>query len=171
MAKKKKTKNSKIFQILIIVFVLMSILFSALAVIFAIGMIPTLVSLIVDRTKDKIRTLTIASMNFAGCVPFAVEVFNKGNNIETAITYIAEPRTIVVIYFAAAMGYLIDWAVTGIVSSMALQKAKKRLLEIEQEKNNLVERWGLEVSGTIPIDEYGFPLVSDNPSNNIEKNS
>lgn len=157
MAKKKSKKTAVKIQIFLIISVLVGILFSAISMILAVGMIPTLVAVIVDRTEGKMRSLTIGLMNFAGCVPFVIEVFKKGNSVETAITYIVEPRTIVVIYFAAAMGYLIDWAMTGLVSSLVLQKTKNRMKEIEKIKSELVGRWGIEVTGTIPLDQYGFP--------------
>lgn len=154
---KKKYKIGWKGQILLIGSIITSVLFSAVSIILFIGMVPTIVCAIVDRTQGKIKTLTIGAMNLAGCVPFVVEVFLRGNNIETAINYIIQPRTIVVMYFAAAIGYLIDWAMTGIVSTIMVQKYKKRLKTIEQEKLVLTERWGLEVSGTIPLDEQGFP--------------
>lgn len=158
MAKrKKKQKGLWKKQVFLIVGILSTVMFSALAVIVAVGMIPTFVAAIVDQTAGKMRTLTIGAINFAGCAPFMMEVFHKGNNIEIAINYIIQPRTIVVIYFAAAMGYLIDWAMTGIVSSIMVQKSKSRLGDIKKEQGALVERWGQEVTGSIPLDEYGFP--------------
>lgn len=159
MAKKKKSSAAgwKI-QLLIIVGLIGAVLFSAMAAILLIGMIPSIVSLIVDQTKGKTRTLTVACVNFAGCTPFLVEVFRKGNDMSTAIQYILEPRTIVVMYLAAGMGYLIDWAMTGIVSSIMVQKAKRRIKDIERQKKDLIERWGPEVTGTMPLDQFGFPI-------------
>ncbi|MFA5593602.1 MAG: hypothetical protein WC989_09865 [Micavibrio sp.] len=143
-------------QILLIATIMAGFVFSATAIIFAIGMIPTIVAAIVDRTEGRLRAMTIGAMNFAGCMPFAIEVFTKGNSIDIAINYIVQPRTIVVMYFAAAMGYLIDWAMTGIVSSIMIQRGRKRLKDIEKSKVEMTERWGPEVTGTIPLDEYGF---------------
>lgn len=162
MAKRKRRKVGWKGQILLIVSLLVCILFSALAIILAIGMIPTIVAAIVDRTEGKMRAVTVGAINFAGCTPFMIEVFKKGNTMDVAIAYIVQPRTIVVMYFAAAMGYLIDWAMTGIVSSIMVQKTKRRLKDIEKTKKELIERWGPEVTGTIPLDEYGFPKPAPN---------
>lgn len=158
MAKRKNKKVSGFAaQILLIALIMTGVLFVAQAVILVIGMIPTIVAAIVDRTEGRMRAMTIGAINFAGCAPFMIEIFKKGNNVETAMTYVLEPRTIVVIYFAAGMGYLIDWAMTGIVSSMMVQKAKTRLKEIQKLQKDLTDRWGMEVTGTIPLDEFGFP--------------
>ena len=65
---------------------------------------------------------------------------------------------IVVMYSAAAIGYLIDWAMTGLVSGILYDRGQKRTVTIQKKQEELVERWGKEVTGTIPLDEYGFPL-------------
>lgn len=147
-------------QILFICVLLASVMFASISVIIVVGMIPTIVAAIVDRSEGRMRALTIGAMNFAGCAPFILEIFKKGNSLETSIAYMLEPRTIVVIYFAAAMGYLIDWAMTGIVSSVLVQKTKNRLMDIQKDQKALTERWGMEVTGTIPLDEFGFPVQS-----------
>lgn len=164
MAKKKQKKPSawKI-HVLSAVGLMMGIVYSAMAIVFVVGMIPTLVCSIVDKSVNRTKTITVAAMNFAGCVPFMLEVWKKGGSLDTAITYILEPRTIVVMYFAALMGYLIDWAVTGIVSSVMVQRGKARMVAIREHQKELVERWGPEVTGNIPLDQYGFPIESALP--------
>lgn len=161
-ASTKKRKKKQSFgwkgQIFLICLLLASVMFASLAVIVVVGMVPTIVAAIVDRSEGRMRALTIGAMNFAGCAPFMLEIFKKGNSLETSIAYMLEPRTIVVIYFAAAMGYLIDWAMTGIVSSVLVQKTKNRLRDIQKSQKELTERWGVEVTGTIPLDEFGFPV-------------
>lgn len=164
-ASTKKRKKKQSFgwkgQIFLICLLLASVMFASLAVIVVVGMVPTIVAAIVDRSEGRMRALTIGAMNFAGCAPFMLEIFKKGNSLETSIAYMLEPRTIVVIYFAAAMGYLIDWAMTGIVSSVLVQKTKNRLRDIQKSQKELTERWGVEVTGTIPLDEFGFPVESN----------
>lgn len=144
-------------QVLMIFSLMACVLFSAMSIILVIGMIPTIVAAVVDRTEGRMRMFTVGAINIAGCAPFMIEVFKKGNNVETAVSYIMQPRTIVVMYFAAGMGYLIDWAMTGIVSSIMVKKAQGRLKDIQGAQQELIQRWGPEVTGTIPLDEYGFP--------------
>lgn len=158
MANKRSKRAAWLFQIVIVLGVLTAILFSAEAIILAVGMIPTLVAVIVDRSEHKVRSLTIGMLNFAGCMPFMIEVFAKGNDIQAALSYVTQPRTIVVIYFAAGMGYMINWMMAGLMSSILIQKTKRRVKEIEGLKAELVDRWGQEVTGSIPLDSYGFPI-------------
>jgi len=160
-------------QILLIVGIILSVVFAAQSIILMIGMIPTIVLMIVDRSRGKIKTMTVGMSNFAGCVPFMAEVYKKGNEIGYALNYAMEPRTIVVMFTAAAVGYLIHWATRGVAAGIMAQRARARLKDIEKEKQKLIERWGIEVSGTIPLDEYGFPLekTADDQKNNPDHSS
>ncbi|MBN8521926.1 MAG: hypothetical protein J0L77_08550 [Alphaproteobacteria bacterium] len=139
---------------------LLGVVFLPTTIILAVGMLPTGAALLIDKTRGKVRTLTIGSMNLAGCVPFILELWMRGHTFDNAMGYLMEPRTIVVMYFAAAIGYMIDWAMTGIVIGIMSEKGKARVKQIEKEKQALITRWGEEVTNTLPLDEDGFPIVS-----------
>lgn len=159
MAKRRKKKSGGWkLHVLSGAGLMLGIVYSAMAIVLMIGMVPTLVAAIVDKSATRTKTMTIGVMNFAGCMPFMLEVWKKGGSLDTAITYVVEPRTIVVMYFSALMGYLINWAVTGIVSSVMVQRGKARMIAIREHQKDLVERWGEEVTGNVPLDEYGFPI-------------
>lgn len=164
MAKKKKAKTRIGWrtQLVLISALICSVVFSSMSVIMAVGMIPTIVCGVVDRSKYRLRTWTVGAMNFAGCAPFMMEVWKKGATIELSLKYISEPRTVVVMFFAASMGYVIDWAMTGMVSSIMVQRGKSRLKDIHKQQKELVERWGAEITGLIALDEFGFP--KDDPT-------
>jgi hypothetical protein len=53
------------------------------------------------------------------------------------------------------------------VSSILVQKTKIRLKEIQKDQKDLTERWGVEVTGTVPLDEFGFPR--ENPAAKAEE--
>lgn len=138
-------------------------LFLPTTVMLVVGMMPTLVMLVVDRTKERLRALTVGSMNLAGCMPFVMELWQREHTIHMALSYLTQPRTIVVMYFAAAIGYMIEWMVSGLVAGVAAQKAQSRIAAIEKKHIEMEHRWGAEVNGTVPLDDEGFPL--DAPQN------
>ncbi len=125
------------------------------------AMMPTLVAGLVDRGGKGTRALTVGSMNLAGCTPFLLELWTSGHTAENALTIISNPRTVVVIYCAAGIGYLIDWAMSGIVATVMIQRSGARLKDIKKRQTDLVERWGQEVTGLLPLDAYGFPFEND----------
>lgn len=158
MAKKKKKLGWR-DKIIIAFLCALGIVFSSTAVVLVLGMLPTVAAYIWDRSKEKLTALTVGAMNLAGCFPFILEVWFDGpNDMYAAFGKFEEIRTWIVIYMAAAIGWLIDWAMTGIIATIMYQKGQARMEEIKKIQKKLIERWGPEVTGTIPLDEYGYPI-------------
>lgn len=127
-------------------------------ILLAVGMLPSAVIFLFDRTPGKSRALAVGAMNLAGCMPFVMDLWSRGHTIETSFQFITDPRVMVIMYFAAAIGYMIEWAITGLVASILVQQAKSRIQAIEKRKADLERRWGAEVSGRFTLDADGFPL-------------
>lgn len=162
-SKKSKAKKQVKFKDVIFVvssLVTMLVFFPTTIVIF-IGMLPTLVAYIVDRSIEKNKTFTIGALNFAGCFPYLLTLWTKDNSIDGAVDIIQSPKAIIVMYTLAGIGYIINWAVTIMVSSLMVQKSQMRLKRIENEKNFLEERWGEEVNGKYDLDHHGFPIQKE----------
>jgi hypothetical protein len=158
---RKKTKKQKLGlkgQMLLSVAIIGAAIFIASAVFLIIAMTPTLVTLIADRSKERLKSYTIGFMNFAGAFPFWLDLVTTNHKIDYAINLATQPATIVVIYAAAAIGYLINWSIVGIVANVMVQKANKRVNVIEDRKLELKQRWGDEVTGDIRLDKDGFPI-------------
>lgn len=145
-------------RIMIVAALLLSVVFLPTTLLLCIGMMPTLVAALVDRSRRKTKAITVGSINLAGCTPFMLEMWMQGQTFEKAVEIIVNPTAIIVMYMAAAVGYLIDWAMSGIVASVLYQKGLSRRGEIQKRQRELIERWGEEVTGNIPLDEHGFPL-------------
>ena len=170
MAKKKKQKEQGdspkkkrkglpwSAQILMIMGVVMAIAFMQSTVIIAVGMLPTLVAALVDRTGKGTLAITVGGMNLAGCSPFLLDLWMNGHELDMGFRMISNPTTIVVMYSAAAMGYVINWSLSGIVETLMIKKFTLRAEQIEKRKAQLKQQWGEEVAGDILLDPFGFPL-------------
>lgn len=165
MAKKKKKvqKNKKqkmgASGFFLGIFTLIAMLvFTPTSLILIIGMLPTLVAYIVDRSFEKNKTFTIGAMNFAGCFPFLLMLWTGENTSQVSINMLADPMTIIVIYSIAGLGYFINFLVTRGVISVLVQKSHHRMKKIDQEKQLLIDRWGQKVTGQYDLDQHGFPL-------------
>lgn len=140
-----------------------SVVFMATTVIMLIGMMPTIAARAVDRSYDKSRSLSVGLMNFAGCMPFLLELWmgHTPNDLGAAMQIILQPKTIIIIYVIAAAGYAIEIAVTGMVSSVMQQRAKARFKAIDKELAALRNRYDEFVDGSVALDDYGFPYGKD----------
>lgn len=157
---KTKAKPSYRLQVIMILMVIASAVFMPTSAMLAIGMMPTLAASLLDRSRRKSKVVTVGALNFAGCVPFLLQLWYGGHTLEHALELALAPLAIVVMYTAAAVGYFVDWGVTGFVSGLLYQKGLSRQKEIIAQQQDLVKRWGAEVTGDMALDEHGFPLSS-----------
>ncbi len=167
MAKKRKKKHKKksiiTFRgiLVSIAAVAFMIMFLPTTFLLAVGLLPTFVAILVDREPGKNKSFTIGAMNFAGCFPYLLGLWTKSNSMDLAMHYLSEPKTIIIIYSVAALGYLINWAITMGVSSILVQKSHMRIKKIGEEKVALEERWGKKVNGEYDLDEFGFVIQKE----------
>ena len=164
MAKRRrKTKLDKTTQMLITFGVIAAVALSQTTIFLVIGMLPTIVAWLADRSKKRTLVLTVGAMNLAGCSPFLIQLWSKGHTLDLSLSIISDPFTVVVMYSAAGIGYIIDWALSGIVAKIMIERARGRVKAIKERQADLIERWGREVTGEIPIDPYGFPIKAETP--------
>lgn len=162
--KRKAAKNPSFgLSMLLAVFAVAGVWFMSSALIVIIGLLPMFVAFFVDRSKKKTKALTVGAMNVAGITPFLLELWTGDNSMEKALSIILDPMAIIVIYSAAGIGYIIDWAATLAVANFMYQRGIARKKTIEDRQAELIERWGEEVSGKVQLDHEGFP-ISDKPA-------
>lgn len=129
---------------------LMAMVMLASAFLLLVALMPTFVAFFVDGSKRKMKAVTVGVMNFAGASTYLFELWSHGNSFDAAVTIIADPQAIVVIYAVAAVGYFLDWALTGFFATFIVQRAKARMKVIVERRSELEARWGAEVSGAVP---------------------
>ncbi len=157
MAKKAK-KLTLGGRILVAVLGVAAVIFLPTTILLIAGMLPTIVARVIDRSPERLKAVTVGCMNFAGCFPFWYTMVQTGHKVDNSLAILTDPLTIVVMYSCALIGYLIEWICTIIVSGLMVQRGKARLDLIKKTQDEFVTRWGSEVSGDLPLDDYGFPL-------------
>lgn len=147
-------------QLLLVIFFVTAVVFLPTTILLFIGMLPTIGARLVDRSKAQTKVFTVGFLNLAGCFPYWFKLVEQGHKFENAMQILSNPSTIVVMYAAAGIGYMTEWAVTNTVAGFMVQRGKKRLEEIRKFQEGMVVRWGLEVTGDLPLDPAGFPIES-----------
>jgi len=159
--KKRKKRLDWRLQVVLIFGALAGIVFLPTTVLLLFGMLPTGVAILVDTTPNKTKSITVGAFNLAGCSPFVFELWTKGHDFDMTFTILSDPMAIVVMYAGAGVGYIIDWAMTGIVATILVQRAESRKKAIKKTQKELYDRWGKEVTGEYTLDEYGFAVQTD----------
>jgi hypothetical protein len=117
-----------------------------LVVIVAAGMMPTAAVTMIDR-RPRYLSYTVGVMNFAGVFPFALAVAQQQQmSMLTVATRLTEPLTWLVMYGAAAAGWLIC-GVTPMLARAGIEiQAFQRRRALEALSKAIREEWGPEVA-------------------------
>lgn len=91
---------------LLLLFFFIGALLTALptAIILGIGMLPTVVAYLVDRTPGRCTTMTVAGLNFTGVAPYLMKLWMTKSGIANAVAIVVDPFALVVMYGAAGAG-------------------------------------------------------------------
>lgn len=148
--KKKKGASNKLgfkARMMMVFAIMIALIFLPTSMLLFFGMIPSMVAFFVSGHGRGARASTITAMNMAGCIPFVFKLWATGNDFEASFEIITNMRYMSIIYVSAAFGYMIDWVMTGIMSSFLYQKGVNRMKAIKKRQDVLIEHWGEGVTG------------------------
>ena len=117
-------------------------------ILLAVGMLPTVVSyFIVDRHPSKYTTRTIGYLNFAGCLPYALDIWQSGGvfDFEVVFEILTDPLSLLVMYTAAATGWIVFASAPPVVAAYLTVTSEIKTKTFEARQQELVEDWGRNV--------------------------
>ena len=127
---------------ILLVLTCMIVLAGPTMVVLALGMLPTLVALIIDRTKQKSTTFCVGSINFIGVFPFIIGLWTDINTFDTALNVVSDIFNLLVMYSAAAFGWFLFLTMPPIISSFVIVLQQRKVAQLRGEQKDLIEEWG-----------------------------
>lgn len=116
-----------------------------------IGMVPAIVAAIIDRSKQKTATLTVGSLNFIGVFPYMMTLWSGFNSYGAAQAIIGDLFNLLVMYSAAAFGWLIFLAMPSVISSFVVVMQQRKVAQLRGEQKDLIDEWGAEVAALVEM--------------------
>jgi hypothetical protein len=110
------------------------------------GMIPAGVAAIVDRHPRKLLARTVATMNFAGVMPFAIKLWVGVNSMTGLASLLASPFSWLAFYGAAGIGWLLYLGAPAVTTLLMRQSLVTRRETLETLQRNLIKEWGEEIA-------------------------
>ncbi len=123
------------------------------------GMLPTVVAFLIDKSRLKLKFLTVGCVNLAFCFPYWLDLVTGAHTVEKALEIIT-PKSLIRMYFGALMGYALEWICVVSTVYFTRQRNKVMLKKLKKDKERMVEKWGEEVTGKVAFDSNGLPLDS-----------
>jgi hypothetical protein len=123
---------------------LLSISYYAVAF-FALGMLPTIFAMVLDRGAGRFASKTVAACNFIGTMPFLADIAMGYEPSITAKDLMAEPITWLLIYGAALVGWMMIWMIPQTTLMIFTMRAEMKTKVLKEEQAKLLDEWGEEV--------------------------
>ena len=127
-------------------FVLVMMAFPQIFLFLFIGLLPTLVAYIIDRTPKKYAAFCVGGMNLSGVFPGLRELWLGNNNIPQAIEIITNIFDLIIMYAAASFGWLLYIAVPPVVNALLAVAAQHRIAQLRSRQRELIREWGQEIA-------------------------
>lgn len=152
--------RSNLTWILLIITFLLVVASPTMIVLFF-GLLPTVVAYIIDRSKGKTATFCVGGINFVGVFPYVIALWTDKNTVDAAMNSISDIFVMLVMYSAAAFGWLLFLAMPTVVSSFVLVLQERKVAQLRSEQKELIEEWGPDVAALVEMnhmDELGASL-------------
>jgi hypothetical protein len=121
-------------------------LFLPTVLVLVVCMLPTGVALVVDRSASRTGWLCVGGLNFAALAPSLFDLWLKDHSLEFATGIISDVFTMMLIYGAAAFGWILYLTTPQIIATVMQMNASRRIESLKARQKALVEEWGPEVS-------------------------
>ena len=118
-----------------------------------IGLLPSLVALIVDRTPHHSAAICVGASNIAGVAPFLFRLWFETPSLAAATAIVTDVFALAIMYGAAAAGQLLFSGLPRLCVSLNAMMVKRKVQRLRDRQRELVEEWGAEVAGDASEDE------------------
>jgi hypothetical protein len=116
-------------------------------VLLLIGMIPTALALLLDRSPQKDQARSVGYLNFAGCLPWMVDFWMSGGGFGRVFEIVGDPIVLAVMYSAAVVGWGLCFVVRPFVTTYLIVASEIKEAQLTKRQGELVDEWGEAVRG------------------------
>lgn len=129
--------------------------------VFAVGLMPTFVAYLIDRSDQKFGTFCVGGMNMCGVFPYVLKLWTDNHTISAATETIADVFTLLIMYAAAGFGWMMFLAIPPVIASFLSVMAQARVKTLRTLQKEIMEEWGPEVASTVDDSPDEMPDIPE----------
>lgn len=112
-----------------------------------VSMAPTIVALVVDRSRERCLAITVGLLNLCGTFPAIAELWGRGQSLDAGIDVATDALYWLFAYGAAAIGWAIYLLLPPMLAGYYATASARRLQSLRARQAALVKTWGEEIAG------------------------
>lgn len=143
---KTRMGNTYLLSILALVVLGLVVFATPAFVVFAVGIIPSLVAAVIDREPGRNATIAVTATNMAGVAPFVMELMMHGATMGRAVGMINDVFVLAVMYGTAAIGWALVLGMPKVAAVYISVSNDAKSQAMRREQRRLIEDWGQAVT-------------------------
>ena len=170
-AKPAKSNSGSLQPLLWVMFItIIMVVFPESVILLFIGLLPTIVAFMIEKSPEKYSTFCVGAMNITGVFPSMLELWAGQNNITQAIQIITNILDLVIMYAAASFGWLLYIAIPPVVRALQNVVGQKKIIELVNRQRELIGEWGEDITsqaGETATEHNGKERLSSSPQQKL----
>jgi len=140
----KSGKNATL-MLSIVVLLVLALFERPVCMLLVFALVPTMLAWLVDNTPGQSLIRTVAPLNLASVLPFAIKLWHEHNSLDQVFAFMSGSTTWVALYGAAAFGWLLYYLAPAVITTVLERRIEKlRDAAVERQKA-LKDEWGDDV--------------------------
>ncbi len=121
-------------------------------IVFSVGLLPTGVAFIIDRSDQRTGTFCVGGMNLCGVFPYVMKLWTGKHTPAAAMEIISDVLSLLIMYGAAGFGWMIFLAIPPVIATFLSIIAQSRVKVLRALQEEIVKTWGPEASNVRDTD-------------------
>ena len=128
-----------------VILVLVSMVALPLVMLILVGMLPTLVAYVIDRTPQKNAAFCVGGMNLIGVFPYVIDLWDD-ISFSLAINILTDVFAWAVMYGAAGFGWMLYSSLPPVIANILTAISQRRIAQLRSKQRRLIEEWGEDIA-------------------------
>jgi hypothetical protein len=115
-------------------------------VVLAVGVIPSIVAVFIDREPGRNATIAVTATNLSGVAPFVMDLLVSGATMARVIAMINDVFVLAVMFGTAAIGWALVLDIPKVAAVYISVSNDAKVQAMLREQRRMVEEWGESVT-------------------------
>jgi hypothetical protein len=140
-----KSQKNTTMMLAIVVMLVLAIFERPICMLLVFALVPTMLAWLVDDTPGQSLIRTVAPLNLASALPFAIKLWSEHNSLDQVFAFMSGSATWIALYGAAAFGWLLYYLAPNVIVTIMHRRIDKLRDAATEKQKSLKDEWGDDV--------------------------